>query len=90
YKHVRTIQIVEDGSVTPKASINPKEGIIYLNPDFFSNLPWLWKVYIIFHEIAHLWMHTEPETDLWASYLYVKAGYPPSQAAMCLKYTLSD
>lgn len=91
YKRHSKIKVFwDDGKVTHKAKIYPDTATIYLNRHFIEKLPWAWRIYVLFHEIAHLWTHEEPDTDVWASYLYVTAGYPPSQAAMCLKYTLSD
>lgn len=91
WKGKKYITVVEDnGTHTHKAKINPESGIVWVNREFMEGLPYLWRVYILFHEVAHLWTDSEPDTDILASFLYVRAGYPPSQAAMALKYTLDD
>lgn len=90
YKGIKNIQIIPTETETPKAKINPAEGKVWINTSFFERLPVLWQRYIIFHEVAHLWTHEEPDTDAWATWLYVRCGYPPSQAATCLKHTLWD
>lgn len=86
------VRVVWDltGEETPKARIHPARGVMYINLGFWSKLPVLWRKYIVYHELAHLLMSDEAKTDILATLWYTQAGYPLSQAIMCLKYAISD
>lgn len=68
------------------ARIYAELGVIQYDREKFKTLPIPCKVFILLHEIGHLYYKTEWKTDLFAMYHFTRLGYNASNAF----YTLSN
>lgn len=66
---------------------NMRPAVIEIGPRFFT-MPIQSRLFILFHEYAHLFYETEWKVDQLALKLFLDAGYNPSQAVYALTKVL--
>jgi hypothetical protein len=65
-----------------------KQGIIEYSPEFLA-LPFPVRVFIICHELGHMYYHDEEKADFYACKLYLKLGYNGTTAIHSLTDVLN-
>ena len=84
--HAQEVTIKSADLEHTPARIYAKLGVIQYDREKFKTLPIPSKVFILLHEIGHLYYKTEWKTDLFAMYHFTRLGYNASNAF----YTLSQ
>lgn len=76
------------------AKIYPGKRVIVIDPQKFCRIPSFYmRMFILCHELAHLYTTSETAADLIAFSIYSKSGYPLRDAffalTRCLKPTIA-
>lgn len=87
-RKIKTPVISKNNSFNGPARINTHKGVIEIGPLFFT-LPVPSRLFILLHEIGHLYYTTESYCDMFAYYHFCKLGYNNSQAFFSLSKILT-